>query len=122
MLTFSPAGFFDVVAEFWPHLAIIVYRLCPNDHRKLQRIFFLSLCMELAGTTVETITVMAIFGSLWSRWTIAFKVATPILHTLFSLAQLWGARVFWNMYLHQKKLARQQELEKTNSKDSSSNV
>lgn len=100
-------GFFDVVAEFWPHLAIIVYRACPDDHTKLQRIFFLSMCLELMGTLVETITVMTIFGSLWSQWTLAFKIITPILHVLFSLAQLWGANVFFNMYKHQKKLARE---------------
>lgn len=101
-------GFFDTVAEFWPHLAIIVYRLCPNDHAKLANVFFYSMCLELAGTLIETITVMTIFGSLWQSWTLAFKIATPFLHLLFSLAQLWGARVFWQMHLHQKKLARRE--------------
>ena len=59
--------------------------------------------MEVCGTTLETIVVFWLFGSLWSKWTLPFKVVTPILHVLFSCAQGWGAYVFWQL---SKKEAR----------------
>lgn len=44
---------------------------------------------------------MYMFGSLWNRWTLAFKITTPMLHVLFAAAQLWGS---WNFYcLYQKQ-------------------
>lgn len=55
-------------------------------------------CTEAFGTVIETIVVMTIFGSLWSHWTIELKIVTPILHVMFSAAQLWGAKNFWEMY------------------------
>jgi hypothetical protein len=38
---------------------------------------------------------MWIFGTLWEKWNLAFKIVTPSLHVLFTAAQLWGAWVFW---------------------------
>lgn len=58
----------------------------------------------LTGTTAETILTMYLFGSLWDRWTIAFKVATPMLHLLFMSCQLWGSYNFYKMYKRQKRL------------------
>lgn len=59
--------------------------------------------MEITGTVLETTVVFWLFGSLWDKWTLPFKVVTPILHALFSCAQLWGAWVFWGL---SKKEAR----------------
>ncbi|KYK58887.1 hypothetical protein DCS_00014 [Drechmeria coniospora] len=92
---------FDVVAELWPHVAMIVYRIHTPKHLLLARTFYATMALELVGTTVETAVVMWIFGSLWDRWSLSLKIATPILHTLFSAAQLWSARIFY-------KLAREQ--------------
>jgi hypothetical protein len=50
---------------------------------------------------------MWLFGSLWDRWQIAFKVATPILHLAFSATQIHGSLVFWKMYKNQKKLEQE---------------
>ncbi|ODA75832.1 hypothetical protein RJ55_08654 [Drechmeria coniospora] len=94
-------GAFDVVAELWPHVAMIVYRIHTPKHLLLARTFYATMALELVGTTVETAVVMWIFGSLWDRWSLSLKIATPILHTLFSAAQLWSARIFY-------KLAREQ--------------
>jgi hypothetical protein len=47
---------------------------------------------------------MYLFGSLWHRWTLAFKVVTPILHVLFSAAQLWGSFVLFKMWKRQQGL------------------
>lgn len=92
---------------------MILYRLLPSSddvstkalqfHALMSRIFLSVAIMELSGTTLETIVVFWLFSSLWDKWTLPFKVVTPILHLLFSCAQLWGAWVFWNL---SKKEAR----------------
>lgn len=59
------------------------------------------MATTLCGTITETIVTMYMFGSLWNRWTLAFKITTPMLHVLFAAAQLWGT---WNFYcLYQKQ-------------------
>jgi hypothetical protein len=63
----------------------------------------------LTGTTAETILTMYLFGSLWDRWTIAFKVATPMLHVLFTSCQLWGSYNFYKMYKRQQNLIAKKE-------------
>lgn len=92
---------------------MILYRLLPSAdessarahhfHSLMSRIFLSVAIMEVAGTTLETIVVFWLFGSLWHKWTLPFKVVTPILHFLFSCAQGWGAWVFWQL---SKKEAR----------------
>lgn len=62
--------------------------------------------MEVCGTAIETMVVFWLWGSLWERWSIGFKVATPILHLLFSAAQAWGAYVFWQLSKKEKRKAR----------------
>lgn len=47
---------------------------------------------------------MYLFGELWNRWTLAFKVTTPCLHVLFASAQLWGSYSFYKLYKKQEKL------------------
>lgn len=100
---------FDVVAEFWPHVAIILYRRYPDDHNYLRKVFFGAMCVTFIGTIAETIVVMYLWGWAWDRWTLAFRVITPILHIIFSAAQLWGARNFYLMWKEQKLLIRQKE-------------
>ena len=59
------------------------------------------MATTLTGTIAETTLTMYMFGSLWDRWTLAFKVTTPMLHILFAAAQLWGS---WNFYcLYQRE-------------------
>lgn len=103
------AGAFDIVAEFWPHVAIILYRIYPDDHSFLRKVFRFACISTLSGTIIETVTVMWLFGSLWFRWTLPFKVVTPFLHLIFTAAQLWGAKNFRSMWLKQKNLQRAQE-------------
>jgi hypothetical protein len=95
-----------VIAEFWPHLALILYRVYPARKHFLGQVFRLTSVSEVVGTTIETAIAMWLFGSLWQRWTLPFKVVTPCLHLLFSVAQLWGARVFWKIANTQFKEAR----------------
>jgi hypothetical protein len=63
----------------------------------------------LVGTITETAVTMWLFGSLWSQWTIAFKVTTPMLHVLFAAAQLWGSWNFYKMWQKQRRLIAQQQ-------------
>lgn len=102
-----------MIAELWPHLAMIIYRLLPPSdimsaralqaHAIMSRIFLSVAVMEITGTVLETTVVFWLWGSLWDKWTLPFKIVTPVLHLLFSCAQLWGAWVFWNL---SKKEAR----------------
>ena len=85
-------------------MAIILYRVFPNRHRFLKRLFLLSCITTALGTTCETIVIFFLFGSLWDRWQIAFKVVTPLLHIAFSAAQVHGSVVFWKMYKRQQRL------------------
>jgi len=100
-------GAFDIVSEFLPHIAIILYRIYPTSHYFLRTIFKLSCITTLLGTTAETVLTMWLFGSLWNRWTIAFKVTTPMLHLLFMSAQLWGSYNFYRMYQKQCRIIAQ---------------
>jgi hypothetical protein len=63
----------------------------------------------ITGTLAETVLTMYLFGTLWDRWTIAFKVTTPMLHVLFASAQLWGSYNFYRMYKKQERLIAEKE-------------
>ncbi|RDL37098.1 Uncharacterized protein BP5553_04531 [Venustampulla echinocandica] len=102
-------GAFDIVSEFLPHVSIILYRVYPTSHRFLRNIFCMSCITTLTGTVAETILTMYLFGSLWDRWTIAFKVATPMLHVLFASCQMWGSWNFYKMYQKQKRTIEMKE-------------
>ncbi|KAJ5644030.1 uncharacterized protein N7484_006537 [Penicillium longicatenatum] len=102
-------GAFDMIAEFFPHVAIILYRVYPDRHHFLSRVFLVSCIITAIGTTGETIVTMWLFGSLWERWQIAFKVVTPLLHVAFSIAQIHGSLVFWRMYKRQQRFIREEE-------------
>jgi hypothetical protein len=88
---------FDVIAELWPHFALILYRVYPDRHYFLAWVFRATVACEVVGTTLETALVMWFFGALWHKWTLPFKIVTPSLHLLFTTAQLWGAWVFWQI-------------------------
>jgi hypothetical protein len=74
-----------------------------DDHEFLRKVFLAAMVVTSCGTVVETIVVMYFWGWAWDRWTLAFKILTPILHTVFSAAQLWGAWNFYKMWQDQKK-------------------
>ncbi|CAI7604899.1 unnamed protein product [Penicillium pancosmium] len=101
-------GAFDIVSEFFPHIAIILYRVYPNRHHFLSKVFIFSCFSTATGTFCETVVAMWLFGSLWDRWQIAFKVATPLLHIAFSATQIHGSLVFWRMYKRQQQLHREE--------------
>lgn len=73
--------------------------------------FLLSCITTATGTTCETIVTMWLFGSLWDRWELSFKIATPLLHVAFSAAQIHGSVVFWRMYKRQRRLIKEVSLQ-----------
>ncbi|KAF8212793.1 hypothetical protein K438DRAFT_1915725 [Mycena galopus ATCC 62051] len=97
-------GAFDIISEFLPHLAIILYRVHPDEHHFLAKLFRAAFLTTLLGTISETIVAMYLFGQLWPRWTTAFRVSTPILHIAFSVAQLHGTRIFYTMWKKQERI------------------
>jgi len=111
-------GAFDIVAEFLPHISIILYRLYPTSHHFLRRVFLISAITTFCGTCMETAVIFYFFGSLWDRWNIAFKITTPLLHCAFSACQLHGSHVFYKMYKKQGRLIKEQkDLEASNAKE-----
>lgn len=97
-------GAFDIVAELWPHIAMIIYRLHPGRHTLMYRLFLGTSAAEIAGTIFETVIVFWLWGTLWDQWTLPFRILTPILHALFSSAQLVGAWIFWQLARKEKAL------------------
>ncbi|KAF2848572.1 hypothetical protein T440DRAFT_500447 [Plenodomus tracheiphilus IPT5] len=101
-------GMFDVIAELWPHITIILYRMYPQNHHFLRIIFRSACIVTFCGTVTESGVVLWLFFSLWSRWSIPFRVVTPILHAVFSAAQLWGAWKFWGMWQREQRLLKEE--------------
>jgi hypothetical protein len=97
-------GAFDIICEFLPHLTMILYRVYPTSHVFLANLFRVACLTTFAGTISETILTMYFFGILWHRWSIAFKVATPMLHIAFSAAQFHGTMIFYRMWRKQERL------------------
>jgi hypothetical protein len=107
----SETGAFDIVAELWPHLTMIIYRLCPGRHVLMYRLFVSTSVAEVVGTIFETTVILWLWGTLWSQWTLPFRVVTPILHALFSAAQLFGAWVFWKLAKKERAIIKAAETE-----------
>ncbi|KAJ7121125.1 hypothetical protein C8R44DRAFT_877427 [Mycena epipterygia] len=102
-------GAFDIISEFLPHLTIILYRVYPDSHSFLAKLFRAACVTTFVGTITETIVALYLFGQLWSRWTLPFKIVTPILHVAFSAAQFHGTRIFYRMWKRQEGIIRDQQ-------------
>ena len=59
-------GAFDFIAEFIPHVALILYRIYPTSHHFLVNTFKLACITTFIGTISETIVIMYMFGILWN--------------------------------------------------------
>ncbi|KAK7182548.1 major facilitator superfamily transporter [Paraphaeosphaeria sporulosa] len=55
---------FDIIVEFWPHIAIILYRVCPTEHNFLYKFFRFGCITTFSSTIIGTKAVMWFFGSL----------------------------------------------------------
>lgn len=96
-----------MVAEFLPHVTMILYRVYPTSHYFLAKVFKLACITTFIGTISETILTMYMFGILWDRWPLAFKITTPLLHITFSAAQFHGTRIFYAMWRKQERMLKE---------------
>lgn len=77
---------------------MILYRVYPNRHRYLAR-WFLTICVvEVVSTVVETALIMWQLAELWKHLPLSFRISAIILHVVFSGAQLWCVKNFWDLY------------------------
>ncbi|KAJ7678117.1 hypothetical protein DFH06DRAFT_1291415 [Mycena polygramma] len=101
-------GAFDIISKFLPHLTIILCRVYPDStfsqHSSAQRAS--RLCS--VPQPKQSFNVMYLFGQLWSRWTLSYKIATPVLHVAFSAAQFHGTRIFYQLWQKQKNIIQNQ--------------
>lgn len=115
---------FDVLSELWLNVAFILYRIYPEKHALLAYVFGSTMLLNVSGTFAETVMIFTLFGQSWSKWELEFKIITPILHILFTIAQLHCARVLFAMWMKQKrallKESSQQNDPEAQTKDSES--
>jgi hypothetical protein len=100
---------FDVLAELWLNVAFILYRIHPHNANLLAYVFGSTFIISLMGTIAETVMIMTLFGQSWDKWELSFKVITPILHVLFTVAQLHAARILLAMWAKQKAAVSEEE-------------
>ena len=101
-----------MIVEFIPHVAMILYRVYPKSHLFLASVFKFTFIITIISTITETILVMYMFGIIWDRWPLSFKILTPLLHIALSVAQLHGSRIFCIIWRKQEKLNVEQDCEK----------
>jgi hypothetical protein len=100
---------FDVLSETWLNIAMIIYRLYPENHSLLAYVFGSLTIINICGTFAETVMVMTLFGQSWAEWELDFKIVTPILHCLFTVAQLHTSRIIYILWEKEKKRLYDQE-------------
>ncbi|KAF2435590.1 hypothetical protein EJ08DRAFT_656583 [Tothia fuscella] len=66
-------------------------------------VFFYTSIIAVSGTIAETVMIAVLLAQSWSRWGLDFKIITPILHIVFTLAQLWGSWNLWCLCQSQKR-------------------
>ncbi|KAF1918593.1 hypothetical protein BDU57DRAFT_444282 [Ampelomyces quisqualis] len=96
-------GVFNVIFEFWPQLTIILYRVYANDHKFLSYILLSATIIKPISTIVQTIVVLYVWAYAWDRWTLGFKILVPIIHFLFTVAQISATKTFYSMWQRQKQ-------------------
>jgi hypothetical protein len=102
-------GAFDVLAEGWLNLSFILYRLYPESHNFLKHLFLSCCLVNVFATIAETILIMTLFGQSWEKWELSFKIVTPILHFIFTLAQLHGSKILFIMYKKQARYTAEED-------------
>lgn len=91
---------------------MIIYRNPDVKSSTLLRSFCVAFWSSLIGTLAETATILGLYGALWHKWTITMKVLIPILHCIFTAAQLWGEKCTWDLWQQEKKKARRAQADR----------
>ncbi|EUC42832.1 hypothetical protein COCMIDRAFT_7621 [Bipolaris oryzae ATCC 44560] len=96
-------GFFDLSVEVPPHVTMIIYRDPDVTSEKLMRAFSIAFWCSSIGTLAETGTIFGLYGALFHKWTLTMKVLIPILHCIFTAAQVWGEYCTWCLWQQEKR-------------------
>ena len=112
-------GFYDLVVEVPPHVTMIMYRNPDVTRESLLRSFSIAFWCSFVGTLAETATILGLYGALWHKWTLTMKIMIPILHCIFTAAQLWGEKCTWEIWQQEKKKSKrtQEDVEKHEKHD-----
>jgi len=112
-------GFYDLVVEVPPHVTMIMYRNPDVTRESLLRSFSIAFWCSFVGTLAETATILGLYGALWHKWTLTMKIMIPILHCIFTAAQLWGEKCTWQIWQQEKKKSKrtQEDVEKHGKHD-----
>jgi hypothetical protein len=89
---------------------MIIYRDPDVAQKTLLRSFSVAFWCSLVGTVAETATIFGLYGALWSKWTITMKVLIPVLHCIFTAAQLWGEYCTWSLWQQEKGKAKRTKM------------
>ncbi len=93
------------MVEVPPHVTMIMYRNPNVASSTLLRSFCVAFWCSLIGTIAETATILGLYGALWYKWTLTLKILIPILHCVFTAAQLWGEKCTWDLWQQEKRKA-----------------
>jgi hypothetical protein len=82
----------DLLFEACPHYVLLMHRIKPDNFRALRNYNAAACLTTLFGTALETIGVYYLYITQLKAgtWSLGFTVATPLLLTLFTVAQLHG--------------------------------
>lgn len=84
---------------------MIIYRDPDVASSTLLRAFCVAFWCSLIGTVAETATIFGLYGALFHKWTLTMKVLIPVLHCVFTAAQLWGEKCTWDLWQQEKRRA-----------------
>lgn len=101
-------GVFEVVFETFPHAAVIFYRCQPATAaglRRTARVWLASGCSSLVGTTTELVVLAMFMWRTWGLWALGMRVVLPLSHVAFMAAQVYGARVGFQLHVEFRRRA-----------------
>jgi hypothetical protein len=96
--------------EVPPHVTMIIYRDPDVTQEKLLRSFSVAFWCSSIGTVAETATIFGLYGALWDRWTLTMKILIPILHCIFTAAQVWGEYCTWSLWQQEKRNTKRAQI------------
>lgn len=103
-------GAFDIVAEIPMHIVMIIWRVNRNTKPVLLSWmgFGLSAWVCTMACAEIAVTVFLLQRS-WDRWSTEWRIATPIIFTMWICAQLHGARIFFGMAMRERRKVKRVE-------------
>lgn len=96
---------------------MIIYRDPNVKSSKLLNSFCIAFWCSTIGTIAETATILGLYGALYHKWTLTMKVLIPILHCVFTAAQLWGEKCTWDLWQKEKRKAKRAQADRDEETD-----